>query len=153
MDYRKCSVCKTEDDCENMIMDLQEILDCSEQRIQEWESNNPNIDLQSWFCWDCSTKVGTEIERGLKTSQLEKNMGVDKPVAVKLTGESMADAMQKEMAEGMQLKIEGETLALAMAKLALDVLSTARPMHESAKQKAFDDALQVLDGYFHLQSK
>ena len=80
-------------------------------------------------------------------------MGVDKPVAVKMTGESMADAIQKEMAEGMQLKIEGENLALAMARLALDVLSTARPMHEGTKQKAFDDALQVLDGYFHLQSK
>ena len=80
-------------------------------------------------------------------------MGIDKPVAVKMTDESMADAIQKEMAEGMQLKIEGENLALAMARLALDVLSTARPMHEGTKQKAFDDALQVLDGYFHLQSK
>ena len=80
-------------------------------------------------------------------------MGIDKPVAVKMTGESMADAIQKEMAEGKQLKIDGENLALAMAKLALDVLSTARPMHEGRKQKAFDDALQVLDAYFHLQSK
>ena len=80
-------------------------------------------------------------------------MGIDKPVAVKLTGESMADAIQKEMAEGMQLKIEGETLALAMARLALDVLAVSRPMHESNEQKAFDDAFRILESYFDLQSK
>ena len=45
-EYRKCSVCNKQDEYENMIMDLREILDCSEQGIQEWESNNPNIDLQ-----------------------------------------------------------------------------------------------------------
>jgi len=80
-------------------------------------------------------------------------MGIDKPVAVKLTGESMADAIQKEMAEGMQLKIEGETLALAMAKLALGVLDTSFRPPLSDKQKEFDDLLSVLKGYLDLQSK
>jgi hypothetical protein len=61
-EYRKCSVCNKQDEYENMIMDLREILDCSEQGIQEWESNNPNIDLLSWFCFDCATTVGLEIE-------------------------------------------------------------------------------------------
>jgi hypothetical protein len=57
------------------------------------------------------------------------------------------------MAEGMQLKIEGENLALAMARLALDVLSVIRPMHESNEQKRFDDAFRILQSYFDLQSK
>jgi len=65
-EYRKCSVCNKQDEYENMIMDLREILDCSEQRIQEWESNNLNINLQSWFCFDCATTVGIEIEKKLK---------------------------------------------------------------------------------------
>ena len=63
VETRKCSVCNTEDDCENMVMDLQEILDCSEERTREWETNNPNIDLQSWFCWDCCTTTSIEIEK------------------------------------------------------------------------------------------
>jgi hypothetical protein len=44
------------------ILDLQEILECSESRIKEWEKQNPNIDLSAYFCWSCVSKVGDEIE-------------------------------------------------------------------------------------------
>ena len=45
-----------------MIMDLREILECSEQRLNQWEKDNPNIDLLDWFCMSCCEKVGNEIE-------------------------------------------------------------------------------------------
>ena len=44
------------------ILDLQEILECSENRIKEWEKQNSNIDLSLYFCWSCVSKVGDEIE-------------------------------------------------------------------------------------------
>jgi len=62
LELRECNVCNKQDEYENMIMDLGEILECSEQRIEEWQSNNPNICLTDWFCMSCCEKVGTEIE-------------------------------------------------------------------------------------------
>tara|TARA_R100001086_G_scaffold1373_1_gene859 strand:+ start:42 stop:251 length:210 start_codon:yes stop_codon:yes gene_type:complete len=61
-EIRACNVCNTKDEYENMIMDIREILECSEQRITEWENNNKNICLLDWFCDSCSTKVINEIE-------------------------------------------------------------------------------------------
>ena len=51
---------------ENMTMDIREILECSEQRIIQWEKDNPNIDLYDWFCLSCCNKVGNEIEENEK---------------------------------------------------------------------------------------
>lgn len=62
MERRECNVCGKKDEYENMIMDIREILECSEQRITEWENNNKNISLYDWFCMLCCKKVGNEIE-------------------------------------------------------------------------------------------
>jgi len=59
---RVCNVCGTHDKYENMIMNIEEILECSEQRIIEWQSQNQSINLQGWFCMPCCKKVGNEIE-------------------------------------------------------------------------------------------
>tara|TARA_R100001460_G_scaffold106853_1_gene154818 strand:- start:429 stop:638 length:210 start_codon:yes stop_codon:yes gene_type:complete len=62
-DIRICNVCNTKDEYENMIMDIVEILECSEETIEQWEANNTNIDLCDWFCMSCCEKVGNEIEK------------------------------------------------------------------------------------------
>ena len=59
---RTCNVCKKKDEYENMIMDIRELLECSEQRLNQWGKDNPNIDLLDWFCMSCCEKVGNEIE-------------------------------------------------------------------------------------------
>ena len=61
-EIRTCNVCKKKDEYENMIMDIREILECSEQRLNKWEKDNSNIDLLDWFCMSCAEKVGSEIE-------------------------------------------------------------------------------------------
>ena len=65
-EIRTCNVCKKKDEYENMTMDIREILECSEQRIIQWEKYNPNIDLYDWFCLSCCNKVGNEIEENEK---------------------------------------------------------------------------------------
>ena len=45
-----------------MYMDLAEILECSNERISQWENENPNICLQDWFCSPCASKFIKEIE-------------------------------------------------------------------------------------------
>jgi hypothetical protein len=68
--FRTCENCKEnfDWDCERTgdegILDLQEILDCSETTITKWEKQNPNIDLHGYFCWRCTSKIGDEIEKG-----------------------------------------------------------------------------------------
>ena len=61
-EIRTCNVCKKKDEYENMIMDIREILECSEQRLNKWEKDNSNIDLLDWFCMSCCEKDGIEIE-------------------------------------------------------------------------------------------
>ena len=61
-EIRTCNVCKKKDEYENMIMDIREILECSEQRLNQWEKATPNIDFLDWFCMSCCEKVGNEIE-------------------------------------------------------------------------------------------
>ena len=61
-EIRTWHVCKKKDEYENMIMNIEEILECSEQRITEWQSHNPKIDLEDWFCMSCCAKLGNEIE-------------------------------------------------------------------------------------------
>ena len=62
MERRECNVCGKKDEYENMIMDIREVLECSEQRITEWENKNKNICLYDWFCMSCCKKVGNGIE-------------------------------------------------------------------------------------------
>ncbi len=59
---RQCNVCNKVDEYENMILDLEEILECSDQTTEQWKSKNPNIDLYDWFCYPCTEKFITEIE-------------------------------------------------------------------------------------------
>jgi len=70
-DFRTCENCEQNFywDCEGTgesdgILDLQEILDCSETKIIKWEKQNPKIDLSAYFCWTCTSKIGDEIELG-----------------------------------------------------------------------------------------
>ena len=59
---RQCNACNKVDEYENMCLDLLEILECSNERIEQWENENPNIDLYDWFCDSCATKYIKEIE-------------------------------------------------------------------------------------------
>ena len=45
-----------------MLLDLAQILECSNERIEQWEDKNPNICLQDWFCSPCASKFIKEIE-------------------------------------------------------------------------------------------
>ena len=67
--FRTCENCNQNFiwDCEGTgetagILDLREILDCSETRLIQWEKENPEIDLSAYFCWTCTSKIGDEIE-------------------------------------------------------------------------------------------
>ena len=62
MELRECNVCNKINEYENMILDVEEILECSQQRIIEWENKNKNICLYDWFCMSCCGKVIKEIE-------------------------------------------------------------------------------------------
>jgi len=50
--YRDCNVCSESFNFyeEYGLLDLEEILECSEKQKQKWQSNNPKIDLTSYFC-------------------------------------------------------------------------------------------------------
>jgi|TARA_R100000426_G_scaffold14249_2_gene13669 hypothetical protein len=61
-EIRVCNVCGTKDEHENMIMDIEQVLECSEQVITKWQSQNPNIDLYDWFCMPCCEKIGNKLE-------------------------------------------------------------------------------------------
>ena len=61
-DIRTCNVCNTKDKHENMIMNIKEVLECSEGIVAKWEADNTNINLCDWFCMSCCEKVGNEIE-------------------------------------------------------------------------------------------
>ena len=66
-EYEKCEVCNEKVDLDyNGILNLQEILECSDNRVAEWEKENPNIDLYNYFCWECTEKIGREIENAKK---------------------------------------------------------------------------------------
>ena len=45
-----------------MVLNIEEILECSYQRIKDWEIKNKNISLMDWFCRDCASKFINEIE-------------------------------------------------------------------------------------------
>ena len=55
------------------IDDLQEILDCTDQKLAEWQNKNPDIDLTSYFCSNCATDTIKDIEG------LERNGGFSSP--------------------------------------------------------------------------
>ena len=61
-ELRECNVCGKKDEYENMIMDIREVLECSEQRITKWENKTNHICLYDWFCMSCCKKVGNGIE-------------------------------------------------------------------------------------------
>ena len=61
-DQRECNVCGKTFDYDNGMLNILEILECSDARIQEWQKKNPNIMLEDWFCMDCVNKHITQIE-------------------------------------------------------------------------------------------
>ena len=61
-DLEQCNVCQKVDRPEDMIIEIRDILECSQETIEQWEDNNRNIDLYGWFCHSCATKHITEIE-------------------------------------------------------------------------------------------
>jgi|TARA_E500000178_G_C16610585_1_gene568856 hypothetical protein len=75
-DYRDCEVCTKPfnifHDVEGLL-DLQEILDCTDQQLAEWQNKNPDIDLTNYFCSECATDTIKNIEG------LEKNGGFSSP--------------------------------------------------------------------------
>ena len=65
LDVRNCEVCKTNFDWNNELdgcLDIEEILDCSDNQINKWQEQNKNIDLQSYFCSECADKTIQAIE-------------------------------------------------------------------------------------------
>ena len=61
-DKRQCNVCGKIFDYDNGMLNILEILECSNERIEEWQEKNPKIMLGDWFCMDCVTKYIREIE-------------------------------------------------------------------------------------------
>ena len=62
--YRDCNVCSESFNlyADEGLLNLEEILDCSEQQQQQWQSSNPRIDLTSYFCSDCAKHTIQQIE-------------------------------------------------------------------------------------------
>ena len=61
---KECHVCGKTFDYDNGMLNILEILECSDERIEEWQEKNPNIMLDAWFCMDCVYKHVTQIENG-----------------------------------------------------------------------------------------
>ena len=63
--YRDCEVCTKPfnifHDGEGLL-DLQEILDCSDQQLAEWQNKNPDTDLTGYFCSKCATDTIRDVE-------------------------------------------------------------------------------------------
>tara|TARA_Y100000592_G_C5227723_1_gene202397 strand:+ start:225 stop:470 length:246 start_codon:yes stop_codon:yes gene_type:complete len=63
---RQCHVCEKSNNIyeseSSMILNIEEILECSDERIEDWESKNKNISLMDWFCGNCASKFINEIE-------------------------------------------------------------------------------------------
>ena len=63
--YRDCNLCGHSFNLyadDEGLLNLEEILECSEQQQQQWQSNNPRIDLTSYFCSDCAEHTIKQIE-------------------------------------------------------------------------------------------
>ena len=63
--YRDCNLCSKSFNLyadNEGLLNLEEILECSEQQQQQWQSNNPRIDLTSYFCSDCAEHTIQQIE-------------------------------------------------------------------------------------------
>ena len=61
-DLEQCNVCQKVDRPGDMVMEIRDILECSQETIEQWEDKNRNIDLYDWFCHSCATKYIKEIE-------------------------------------------------------------------------------------------
>jgi len=62
IDLNKCHICGKEGNDDEIMLDLAEILECSNKRIEQWQKSNPKIMLYDWFCHPCASKIGNEIE-------------------------------------------------------------------------------------------
>ena len=75
---RQCHVCKKSDNIyeneSSMILNIEEILECSYERIEDWESKNKNISLMDWFCRDCASKFINQIEEISNDSGIQENL-------------------------------------------------------------------------------
>lgn len=63
--YRDCNLCGHSFNLyadDEGLLNLEEILECSEQQQQQWQSNNPRIDLTSYFCSNCAEHTIQQIE-------------------------------------------------------------------------------------------
>ena len=61
-DLEQCNVCQKVDRPGDMVMEIRDILECSQETIEQWEDKNRNIDLYDWFCSPCASKFIKEIE-------------------------------------------------------------------------------------------
>tara|TARA_R110000772_G_C12983836_1_gene406195 strand:+ start:275 stop:511 length:237 start_codon:yes stop_codon:yes gene_type:complete len=61
-DKRQCNVCNKIFNYENGTLNILEILECSDKRLEEWHKKNLNIMLGDWFCMDCASKYVKQIE-------------------------------------------------------------------------------------------
>ena len=62
--YRDCNVCGKSFNLFDGygLLDLEEILDCTEERQHQWQKENPNIDLTGYFCSNCAGDTIEDIE-------------------------------------------------------------------------------------------
>tara|TARA_R110001583_G_scaffold13637_1_gene58151 strand:- start:800 stop:1015 length:216 start_codon:yes stop_codon:yes gene_type:complete len=62
VELNKCHVCGKEGNDDEIMLDLTEILECSNKRLEQWQKSNPKIMLYDWFCDPCASKIGNQIE-------------------------------------------------------------------------------------------
>ena len=62
--YRDCDVCGKSFNLFDGygLLNLEEILDCTEERQHQWQKENPDIDLTSYFCGNCAGDTIEDIE-------------------------------------------------------------------------------------------
>ena len=63
--YRKCNSCGITFDIyqdSEGLLNLEEILECSEQQQKQWQQRNPKIDLLGYFCGCCADLTIKQIE-------------------------------------------------------------------------------------------
>ena len=63
--YRDCNVCGESFNLyadDEGLLNLEEILDCTEERQHQWQKENPDIDLTGYFCINCAGDTIEDIE-------------------------------------------------------------------------------------------
>jgi len=59
---RQCNHCSKNFHQDDGMLNILEILECSDQEVEQWQQYNSKTKLEDWFCMDCVSTIIPEIE-------------------------------------------------------------------------------------------